>query len=41
MIELLRSGDTAACERFWQEHHQRGRDYLVDYLSQREEDESA
>lgn len=39
MVELLRSGDMAACERFWQEHHQRGRDYLVDYLSQREEGE--
>jgi DNA-binding GntR family transcriptional regulator len=41
MIELLRSGDKAACERFWREHHQRGRDYLVDYLSKREEDEGA
>lgn len=34
MIKLLRSGDGEACELFWQEHHVRGRDYLVEYLSQ-------
>jgi DNA-binding GntR family transcriptional regulator len=39
MVELLRAGDPAACERFWQEHHQKGRDYLVEYLSRREEGE--
>jgi len=39
MIELLRSHDGAACERFWQEHHVRGRDYLVEYLSQHGEAE--
>jgi DNA-binding GntR family transcriptional regulator len=37
MVELLRARDAAACEQFWQEHHQTGRDYLVEYLSRREQ----
>jgi DNA-binding GntR family transcriptional regulator len=36
MVELLRARDAAACERFWQEHHLHGRDYLVDYVSRGE-----
>jgi DNA-binding GntR family transcriptional regulator len=35
MIELLASGDPEACEQFWREHLYRGRDYMIEHLSER------